>query len=135
MEQGREVFAIPGSIHNPLARGCHALIRQGAKLVETAGDILEELGPLIASIRAQDHEKPPSHGDDQGNPEQSQQVIDALPSPEHKQLYAQLGYEPISVDTLVARSQLTAEAVSAMLVELELRGCVTSYSGMYSRTH
>ena len=138
MEQSREVFAIPGSIHNPLARGCHALIRQGAKLVETANDIMEELTSLMRSLysdqpsKLSDHQSSPS---DNGNEAKNQEVIKSLATPEHQLLYAQLGYEPTSIDTLVERSQLTTEAVSAMLVELELKGCVTSSSGMYARAH
>ncbi|KPJ93859.1 MAG: hypothetical protein AMJ53_06420 [Gammaproteobacteria bacterium SG8_11] len=141
MEQSREVFAIPGSIHNPLARGCHALIRQGAKLVETAEDIMEELKPLMRLVYSQQlaasPEPPPSSSTstENGNSTHNQELNDFLPTTEHRQLYAQLGYEPMSIDTLVEQSQLTTEAVSAMLVELELKGCVTSSNGMYTRTH
>jgi DNA processing protein len=110
-EQGREVFAIPGSIHSPLARGCHRLIRQGAKLVETAQDILEELGPLAAV----------------GRPAESGGVapLDARLA----QLLEQLGYDPVAPDTLVERSGLTPEAISSMLLHMELRGLIAACPG------
>ncbi|MEX2516374.1 MAG: DNA-processing protein DprA [Gammaproteobacteria bacterium] len=121
LEQNREVFAIPGSIHSPTARGCHALIRQGAKLVETARDITEELVPLLgfqlASQPAAETTEPAD-----------------LPGPEYAELYALMDDAPSSVDVLVARSGLTADAVSSMLLILELRGLVTSQpGGTYSR--
>ena len=120
-EQGREVFALPGSIHNPLARGCHQLIRQGAKLVETIDDILEELGPLAAVT---------AYG--AANAEPCADDADALPI-EQRQLLTSLGFEPASIDTLVARSGLTADVVSSMLLNMELQGCVTSSGGRYCR--
>ncbi len=104
-EQGREVFAIPGSIHSPLSRGCHQLIRQGAKLAEGAGDILEELGRGGGAAAG------------------------AAPAqPEHP-LLAHLGFDPVDVDTLCARSGLPAERVSAALLELELAGRVAPVAG------
>ena len=110
-EQGREVFAIPGSIHSPHAKGCHALIKQGAKLVESAQDLLQELG--VTGLAA-----PPAAADA------------ALPG-----LLAHLGYDPCDIDTLCARSGLTAAAVSAMLLQLELDGKVGSLpGGLYQRT-
>ncbi len=118
LEQGREVFAIPGSIHNPLARGCHALIRQGAKLVETAEDILEELGALAGALNpapATPHATIPAE-----NP---------TLSPEHSHLLELMGFDSISVDQLVVRSGLTAAAVSSMLLILELEGHVVSRAG------
>lgn len=125
MEQGREVFAIPGSIHNPMARGCHALLRQGAKLVETAQDILEEIGPQLS---LGDRTTPASRPADDENPE-------PLLDEDYRDLLAMVGFEPTSVDRLVARSGLTAGVVSSMLLQLELRGYVSSISGgRYSRT-
>jgi len=119
-EQGREVFAIPGSIHNPMAHGCHRLIREGAKLVEKAQDILEELGPL-AGVRAE-------------APVPGQSVAPEAPDPEYEGLLASLGYEPVSIDTLVRRAGLTAEVVSSMLLILELRGDVQPVpGGLYVR--
>jgi len=120
-EQGREVFAIPGSIHNPLAKGCHALIRQGAKLVETATDILEELGALAAATR-----------------EAVSPVVVAPSSAaldeEYRQLLAAMGDEPVGIDLLVDRCGLTAEALSSMLLILELEGYVAAIpGGLYSR--
>ncbi|MHB1140134.1 MAG: DNA-processing protein DprA [Sulfuricaulis sp.] len=113
-EQGREVFAIPGSIHAPQARGCHALIRQGAKLVETAQDILEELGPLASVARASAPEN-------------------AAPAPTldapMAALLQQIGHDPVSVDVLIERSGLTADAVSSMLLQMELNGLVSSCPG------
>jgi DNA processing protein len=110
-EQGREVFAIPGSIHSPHAKGCHALIKQGAKLVESAQDLLQELG--MKGFAA-----PPAAAD-----------------PAVTGLLAHLGYDPCDIDTLCARSGLTADAVSAMLLQLELEGKVASMpGGLYQRT-
>jgi len=122
-EQGREVFAIPGSIHNPLARGCNALIRQGAKLVETAQDILDELGPLAATGTA----KCRTARDE--NPE----VTPAL-SMDYIQLLDLMGYDHISIDSLVETSGLTAAEVSSMLLQLELKGFIASSpGGLYNR--
>ncbi len=109
-DQGREVFAIPGSIHSPLSRGCHALIRQGAKLVETANDILEELGALARVVT--ESGSPPAN----------------LPPP-LAALLEHLGHDPESVDQLVERSGLTPAAVSSMLLELELQGLVEAGAG------
>ncbi|MDH4135080.1 MAG: DNA-processing protein DprA, partial [Gammaproteobacteria bacterium] len=119
-EQGREVFAIPGSIHSPLARGCHALIRQGAKLVETANDILEELSPLAQFVAPTPAETPP----------------DTVAANEDEAKFLELmGYDPVEPDVLVERSGLTAGAVSSMLLLMELRGLVGSCpGGRYQRT-
>jgi DNA processing protein len=123
-EQGREVFAIPGSIHNPLARGCHQLIRQGAKLVESAGDILEELAPqLYAAMAEQGIEAA----------EEASQGNSGLDD-EYQALLACIGHEATPVNQMVERSGLTAEAVSSMLLLLELQGFVESAAGGYSRT-
>jgi DNA processing protein len=124
-EQGREVFAIPGSIHNALARGCHRLIRQGAKLVETSRDVLEELGPLagVASSRA-----------DAERASQDDPATAALADPEYDGLLHAMGYDPVSIDTLVRRSGLTTEVVSSMLLILELRGDIQAVpGGLYSK--
>jgi len=116
-EQGREVFAIPGSIHSPLSRGCHRLIRQGAKLVETAQDIVEEFGPLaMFNLTSTTRPSLPS-----GATEVAQERFAPL--------LAQLGHEPTLIDTLVERSGLTADAVSSMLLELELKGLVLACAG------
>jgi DNA processing protein len=122
LEQGREVFAIPGSIHNPLARGCHALIRQGAKLVETAQDIAEELGALSGACATG-----PGTQDSREAPEEL--------SEEYRQLLDSMGYDPVSVDELVSRCGLTAKALSSMLLLLELQDYVASSAGgRYVRT-
>jgi DNA processing protein len=130
MEQGREVFAIPGSIHNPLAKGCHHLIRQGAKLVETGDDVLQELAPVIARHRHTALQ--PSNENLHHNKDlraTARKTIDAR----QQQLLDCMAYEPVSVDTLVQRSRLTPESISSMLVELELSGLITSSGGLYSR--
>ncbi len=121
-EQGREVFAVPGSIHNPQARGCNALIRQGAKLVETARDIFEELGGFAGELPA---EEPPAP--------------DAVLSPEldadYRKVLASIGHEPTAVDTVVERSGLTTDAVCSMLLVLELQGLIAATSsGHYCQT-
>ncbi len=120
-DQGREVFAIPGSIHNPLARGCHALIRQGAKLVETAADIMNELGALGLAGTLQEVENP----DTAEGPK-----LD----PEYTRLLDSIGFDPVPVDVLVESCGLTPAEVSSMLLQLELLGIVASNpGGLYNR--
>ena len=116
-DQGREVFAIPGSIHNPLARGCHALIRQGAVLVETGHDILAEIGPLAGVSMAA---KNPPAGQAPPAPE---------PDGDYLKLLEALAHDPCGVDGLAARTGLTAAEVSSMMLILELQGAVESLPG------
>jgi len=124
MEQGREVFAIPGSIHNPLARGCHSLLRQGAKLVETADDILEELAPHLGQVRV-----PRNPGSQLANLSQQQAELD----PDHQKLLKCLDYEPRAIDAIVECSGFTAAEVASMLLILELEGSIVCKSGLYAR--
>lgn len=116
MEQGREVFAIPGSIHNPLARGCHQLIREGAKLVETADDIIEELGAMAQYQSSHEPETSASFSPDEKDAD-------------YQILFEHLGFDPISIDILIENSGLTPDAVSSMLLLLELQGAVESLPG------
>ena len=109
-EHGREVFAIPSSIHSPVARGCHHLIKQGAKLVESAQDILDELRWQTPAI-----------------PPHATALVD-------DPLLNSMGFEPLHLDTLITRSGLTAETLSAMLLERELIGQVATLpGGLYQR--
>ncbi|HSW69220.1 MAG TPA: DNA-processing protein DprA [Gammaproteobacteria bacterium] len=119
LEQNRDVFAIPGSINNPLARGCHLLIRQGAKLVETAQDILEEIG---ISIQPQKAGVSSSF---------TQEPVDL--DPKLQRVLAQIGYEVTALDAIILRSGLTASEVSSMLLPLELEGYVRAVPGGYMR--
>lgn len=121
-EQGREVFALPGSIHNPMAKGCHRLIREGAKLVDCAADILTELGPLAASLRLTAAPNDHNHVDCKAF---SQGPLDK----DYKILLDALGFEAVSVDQLVMRTGLKADAVASMLLILELEGYLESYPG------
>ncbi len=127
-EQGREVFAIPGSIHNPLAHGCHQLIRQGAKLVETAQDIFCELAPLAASLLPAEAPTLRRQGTD------TPRVLANALDKEYEILLDALGFEPASVDLIIARTGLKADAVASMLLILELQGRIESYpGGLYIR--
>jgi DNA processing protein len=110
-EQGREVFAIPGSIHSPQSRGCHALIRQGAKLVESVGDVLEELRFEDAAATTGAQAAPA--GDPVGE----------------SGLLADLGFDPVSLDALCARTGYGAAELQARLLELELEGRVARLPG------
>ncbi len=116
-EQGREVFALPGSIHNPLARGCHKLIRQGAKLVETAADILGELRPLTGHMIQTTAESTSPDSPDLDTDE------------DYAELRAILSHDPATIDELESQSGLTIEQLSSMLLILELHGEVESLSG------
>ncbi|MFV9614723.1 MAG: DNA-processing protein DprA [Gammaproteobacteria bacterium] len=124
-EQNREVFAIPGSIHNPMAKGCHQLIRQGAKLVETASDILEEL--CIPCNKTTTYPKKP----EKNIPENLKDMHQAL-DPDHQKLLKCLAYEPASIDELVLRSHFTAAEVASMLLIMELEGIIVCQNGRYT---
>jgi len=125
-EQNKEVFAIPGSIHNPMAKGCHQLIRQGAKLVETASDILEEL--CISCKKTTSYAKKPEKYI-QENLKDTHQALD----PDHQKLLKCLAYEPTSIDELVLRSQFTAAEVASMLLIMELEGIIVCQHGRYTK--
>jgi DNA processing protein len=112
-EAGREVFAIPGSIHSPQSRGCHALIKQGAKLVESADDIWSELRPASLSAPCSS-------------------ASDVPPDP----LLAALGEDPVTLDALVARTGWPAQRLAAQLLEFEIDGQVARLpGGLYQRRH
>jgi len=114
-EQGKEVFAVPGSIHSPQSRGCHALIKDGAKLVETAQDVLEELPQLAGRAVAASAPRRAKSGEGDA-------VLDAL------------GFDPATLDALVARSGIAAAQLQARLLELELAGQVARLAGgLYQR--
>jgi DNA processing protein len=118
---GREVFAIPGSIHNPLARGCHELIRQGAKLVERPEDVLCELKISLASQLLASEPTPAREG--RGLDKEYKILLDAL------------AFEPASLDTLIERTGLNSESIASMLLVLELDGRVAPHpGGRYSRS-
>jgi DNA processing protein len=113
-DQGREVFAIPGSIHSPLAKGCHALIKSGAKLVESAEDVLAELAGFRPSGYASTTKQMPT-GTETG-------------------LLAHMGHDPVDVDSLCSRAGMSAEQVSSELLRLELDGRVAALpGGLYQR--
>jgi DNA processing protein len=133
IEQGREVFAVPGSIHHPLAKGCHALIRQGSKLVEKAEHILEELGGFATMLNEQDGFCVESSFSEQKSAQKEETESNSLLNvdDEYKQVLKCVDFEPTSVDKVVERSGLTADAVCSMLLVLELQGYVTALSGGY----
>jgi len=118
-EQGREVSAIPGSIHNPMARGCHRLIRQGARLVEHSFDLFTEPAALLCGLQVAETPEPT---DAEG---EFRQRLDK----DHEILLDALGFEAAGVDTLVARTGLEAAAVASMLLILELDGRVQQQPG------
>jgi len=114
-EQGRDVFAVPGSIHSPLSKGCHALIKSGAKLVESADDVLAELPGYRGSMRAQNERDVDRDAHDEP-------------------LLAHMGFDPVDVDSLCARTGWPAERVVSELLRLELEGRVATLpGGLYQR--
>jgi len=118
-DQGREVFALPGSIHSPLAKGCHALIKSGAKLVESADDVLAELSGFRAVASASTVSRP---GRSSAEPAPASGLL------EH------MGHDPVDVDSLCARANMSADQVSSELLKLELAGRVASLpGGLYQR--
>ena len=121
LEQNREVFALPHSIYDPGGGGCNALIRDGAKLVVSAVDIVEEIqGLLVAHILMQDRPAP------------LPELADRLPA-KLEATYAAIGYEPVSVDELVLAGRGDAGTLIAALVELQVIGLVENRGGLYMR--
>ncbi len=118
IEYGREVFAVPGSIHNPLARGCHGLIRQGAKLVEEGVDVLVELAPQLE----QELNAPPPAAE-------AAPVSALLADPSYVNLLNNIDFDPVRVDEIEARCGLTTAELSSMLLMLELEGLVEALPG------
>lgn len=126
LDNGREVFAVPGSIHNPLARGCHQLIRNGAKLVEEAADVLVELAPQLRAEGFEPVAVRQSASDANSSPVAS--------DPSYEKLLNALGFSPTPIAEIGARTNLTTAEVSSMLLLLELEGLVEALpGGRYSR--
>ena len=110
LEQGKDVFAIPGSIHSPQSKGCHALIKQGAKLVESAQDIFDELGHVFTDAKS------------------------TSPAAVDHPLFTHLNFDPVDLGTLSARSGLTIASLSSILLQLELEGQIATLpGGLYQR--
>ena len=122
VEQGKDVFAIPGSIHSTQARGCHALIKQGAKLVESAQDILEELMPTFSTQSS----VPQTSTRDED--------LDAFVEDSDDPLWTALGFDPVGLDALLARTGMDTPSLQVRLMELELDGRVSRLpGGMFQR--
>ena len=127
-EQGKDVFAVPGSIHNPKAQGCHHLIQQGAKLVQKTGEILIELQPQLEQ-HLQEKEQSKISKDDHDKPRHSQENL----SDTNKDILEAMGYDPVDVDTLAMRCRLSVQTVSVALLTLELENYVGEDNGIYTR--
>ena len=125
-DAGREVLALPGSIHNPMARGCHRLIRDGAQLVETPAEVLEVLIRACPSLSETLHARLDA-------PIDPVQAEGPEPPADHQTLWSALGHDPIPMDGLVARTGLTVAELSPMLLALELQGRLAVEHGRYTR--
>ena len=129
-EQGRDVFALPGSLHNPMVKGCHRLIREGARLVETIADIMQELGPMAAELKMEitqqlDLLAKPGNGPEKQAAKLEQSLLDDA---EYKLVWDVLGFDPKPMDTIIEQTGLHASAISSMLLMMELKGMVKKHS-------
>ncbi|KAF1720129.1 DNA-processing protein DprA [Pseudoxanthomonas wuyuanensis] len=131
-ESGRDVFAVPGSIHNPLARGCHRLIREGAGLVESAQEVLAAVGPMAAELARALHHRLGGDETESGAVPEREEITEPE-DPDYKKLWEALGHDPTPMDLLVDRTGLTAAELSSMLLVMELDGRVSVEHGRYTR--
>jgi DNA processing protein len=126
LEQDREVFAIPGSIHNPQSRGCHHLIKQGAHLVEKAEEIVEQLKGALSGLALEVM-----------SPNVQSPSVAPFPEPnlgaEELRLLERLGYEPTDMDSLITDGSFSVAELSRLLVALEIKGLIESQNGLYQR--
>lgn len=132
-DYGREVFAVPGSIHNPLSRGCHRLIREGAALVENVDEVIAAVIPVAAELAAtlRSRLETPITG-----PVETREMAfqpSLLDDPDYQRLWTALGHDPTGMDRLIERTGLTAAELSSMLLVMELEGHVHNQHGRYTR--
>ncbi|MGH8077593.1 MAG: DNA-processing protein DprA, partial [Lysobacter sp.] len=142
-DAGREVFALPGSIHNPLARGCHRLIRDGAGLVETPQEVIDSLAPLATDLAADLRHRLTAPMTATGvaatealsvhAPYRTRSGKNPDEDPNYQNLWKALGHDPTDMDQLVVRTGLTPADLSSMLLLMELEGRVTTQHGRYFR--
>jgi DNA processing protein len=128
-EAGREVFALPGSLDNPLARGCHRLIRDGAALVESPEEVVAALAPVAEALAGQLR----GRLDDAEGASATAPSVQPPSDPDHKRLWSALGHDPTGLDELAARTGLTVASLSSMLLLMELDGRVVNEHGRYAR--
>jgi len=132
-EQGRDVFALPGSLHNPMAKGCHRLIRDGARLVETTTDIMQELGPVAAELKMEIRKR--LQQPDGGEEKPAIKNDSMLDDPDYTAVWKVLAFDPKPVDVIIAQTGLSAREVSSMLLMMELKGLVKKQAnGRYVRS-
>jgi DNA processing protein len=133
-DSGREVFALPGSIHNPTARGCHRLLRDGAALVEDPREVVQALGPVAASLADALRGRLDAAADAPADLLATPSVATLPADPDYQCLWQALGHDPTGMDALVSRTGLTTARLSSMLLLMELEGRVVSAHGRYTRT-
>jgi len=132
-EAGREVFAIPGSIHNPMARGCHRLIRAGATLVEDAGEVAAALAPVALALAEALRTRLQAPIQEAGSAAAGVAGVPLPSDPDYQRLWSAIGHDPIPMDHLLERTGLTTAEASSMLLLMELDGQVVHAHGRYAR--
>ena len=131
-EQGRDVFALPGSLHNPMAKGCHRLIREGARLVEKTADIMQELGPVAAELQMEIKQRLDQPDEEANRPAVSKGNL--LDDSDYSTVWEVLGFDPKPVDMIIDQTGLSAREISSMLMMMELKGLVKKQgNGRYVR--
>lgn len=132
-DSGREVFAVPGSIHNPLARGCHQLIREGAGLVENVDEVIAAVIPVAAELAATLRSRLETPITGPVEPRKTALPPPVSDDPDYQRLWTALGHDPTGMDRLIERTGLTTAELSSMLLVMELEGYVHNQHGRYTR--